>query len=147
MYKHVLGITTALLLVVSCGDANRSYVRKAVRIMDKDGLFAQGEQWEEAREKALTARPATLEEAQDLVREAGKVAGGKHTFLQTEQKVAQDAVSEEWEMPSVTLQEDGVAEIPFAASDVNTEFVGLVEAIDGSGQLGAQLFSFRVLKQ
>ena len=31
--------------------------------------------------------------------------------------------------------------------DVNTEFVGLVEAIDGSGQLGAQLFSFRVLKQ
>ena len=38
------------------------------------------------------------------------------------------------------------AEIPFAASDVNTEFVGLVEAVDGTGQIGAQTFSFRVYK-
>jgi hypothetical protein len=47
----------------------------------------------------------------------------------------------------VLTDENGIAEIPFAASDVNTEFVGLVEAVDGTGLLGAQIFTFRVLKQ
>ena len=48
--------------------------------------------------------------------------------------------------PAVLTDENGIAEIPFAASDVNTEFIGLVEAIDGTGLMGAQLFTFRVLK-
>jgi hypothetical protein len=42
--------------------------------------------------------------------------------------------------------ENGIAEIPFAASDVNTEFIGLVEAVDGTGLIGAQTFNFRVFK-
>ena len=49
--------------------------------------------------------------------------------------------------PAVLTDENGVAEVPFAASDVNTEFVGLVEAVDGLGLLGAQTFSFRIIKQ
>ena len=49
--------------------------------------------------------------------------------------------------PAVLTDEDGVAEIPFAASDVNTEFVGLVEAVDGTGLIGAKTFTFRVIKQ
>jgi hypothetical protein len=49
--------------------------------------------------------------------------------------------------PAVMTDENGVAEIPFAASDVNTEFVGIVEAIDGTGLMGCQTFSFRVLKK
>ena len=48
--------------------------------------------------------------------------------------------------PAVLTDENGVAEIPFAASDVNTEFIGLVEAVDGTGLLGSQSFTFRVLK-
>ena len=48
--------------------------------------------------------------------------------------------------PAVLTDENGVAEIPFAASDVNTEFVGLVEALDGTGLLGCQTFTFRVVK-
>ncbi len=48
--------------------------------------------------------------------------------------------------PAVLTDENGVAEIPFAASDVNTEFVGLAEAVDGTGLLGTQAFTFRVLK-
>ena len=48
--------------------------------------------------------------------------------------------------PAVLTDENGVAEIPFAASDVNTEFIGLVEAIDGTGLLGAQVFTFKVIK-
>lgn len=49
--------------------------------------------------------------------------------------------------PAVLTNENGVAEIPFTASDVNTEFIGIVEAIDGTGQMGCQTFSFRVLKK
>ena len=49
--------------------------------------------------------------------------------------------------PAVMTDENGVAEIPFAASDVNTEFVGIVEAINGAGLMGCQTFSFRVLKK
>ena len=48
--------------------------------------------------------------------------------------------------PAVLTDENGVVEIPFAASDVNTEFVGLVEAVDGTGLLGCQMFTFRVVK-
>lgn len=49
--------------------------------------------------------------------------------------------------PAVVTDENGVAEIPFTASDVNTEFVGIVEAIDGAGLMGCQTFTFRVLKK
>ena len=49
--------------------------------------------------------------------------------------------------PTVLTDENGVAEIPFAASDVNTGFVGLVEAVDGTGLLGTQVFTFRVIKE
>ena len=49
--------------------------------------------------------------------------------------------------PAVVTDENGVAEIPFAASDLNTEFVGIVEAIDGAGLMGCQTFSFRILKR
>ena len=48
--------------------------------------------------------------------------------------------------PAVLTDENGIAEVPFAASDVNTEFIGLVEAVDGTGLMGAQTFTFRVLK-
>ena len=49
--------------------------------------------------------------------------------------------------PAVLTDENGFAEISFAASDVNTEFIGIVEAVDGTGLLGAQSFTFRVIKQ
>ena len=52
----------------------------------------------------------------------------------------------QWQ-PAVMTDDNGVAEITFAASDLNTEFIGIVEAIDGSGLMGCQTFSFRVLKK
>ena len=48
--------------------------------------------------------------------------------------------------PAVMTDENGEAEIPFMTSDINTEFVGVVEAIDGGGLLGCQTFTFRVIK-
>ncbi len=49
--------------------------------------------------------------------------------------------------PEVITDKNGLAEIPFAASDVNTEFIGIVEAIDGNGLMGYQIFNFRVIKK
>lgn len=47
---------------------------------------------------------------------------------------------------AVLTDENGTAEIPFATSDINTEFIGIVEGIDGTGLLGSHIFSFMVFK-
>ncbi len=52
----------------------------------------------------------------------------------------------QWQ-PEVITDNNGVAEVSFAASDINTEFIGVVEAIDGSGLMGCKTFYFRVLKK
>jgi hypothetical protein len=49
-------------------------------------------------------------------------------------------------VPALPTDDKGKAEIAFLNSDVNTEFMGIVEAIDGSGLLGYQTFTFRVIK-
>ena len=111
-------IAAVVAVAVSCSDANRTYVRKAVKIMDKNALFAQGAQWEAAKADALNARPATLEEAQELLKTALKVAGGKHSFLQSSESVTANATSE-WPAPSVSFEEDGIAVIklpPFSGN-------------------------------
>ena len=48
--------------------------------------------------------------------------------------------------PYVLTDENGEAEISFRASDVNTEFIGIVEAIDGTGLMGCQTFTFRIIR-
>jgi len=116
--KKIPIILAAILLIVSCGDANQQYVRKAIRVMDKQGLFAEGADWESAKAEALSAKPGSMEEAQELVRSAAKVAGGKHSFLQLAGDVVADATSE-WPAPEVTLQEGGIPVIslpPFSGN-------------------------------
>ena len=105
--RKISFLLAALLLMVSCGDGNRQYVRKAVRIMEKQGLFAEGPAWEAARAEALSAQPVSLEDAQERVRAAAKVAGGKHSFLQSSGSVVSDATSE-WPAPEVAFLEDGI---------------------------------------
>ena len=51
----------------------------------------------------------------------------------------------QWQ-PAVLTNEKGKTEISFNASDVNTEFIGIVEAIDGTGLMGCQTFTFRVIR-
>lgn len=82
--KKISLILAAILLIVSCGDANRQYVRKAIRIMDKQGLFAEGPGWESAKAEALSAKPGSLEEAQEIVRTGGNMypmIAAAHRFL------------------------------------------------------------------
>ena len=105
--KRLLGLFLISILATGCGDANSRYIRSAIRIMDMNGLYAVGPEWEKAKQEALAARPSSPEEAQEVIATAGKVAGGKHTFLLTEDKVSENA-SAESEMPAVELLEDGI---------------------------------------
>ena len=59
----IVCLAVAVACAAGCTNASKSYVNKAVKIMDKNGLYAVGEEWEKARKEALEANPLTLEEA------------------------------------------------------------------------------------
>lgn len=105
-------------ILAACGTPEEQYVKKAVRLMDRHGLFATGEPWKAAKAEALAAKPATMEEAHAVVCKALEVAGGKHSFIMPAGMVTVNVTSE-WEMPSVELR-DGIAVIylpPFSGND------------------------------
>ena len=106
--------------MASCSGPNIQYVKKAVRIMDKNGIYAQGPEWEKAKAEALAAKPSSLEEAQEIVIQAGKVAGGKHTFLMTADEMTENDTTA-WEMPTVELMEGGIAAIKLPQFMGNSE--------------------------
>lgn len=137
--KRIILFLSFVLLAVSCGDSNRQYVRKAVRIMDRQGLFAEGPEWKAARAEALSAEPESLEQAQEIVRKAASVAGGKHSGLKLSGVVKEDAASE-WPAPSVTMAESGIPVIkmpPFSGNHdegvkyANTVLTAVPDAIPG----------------
>ena len=96
------------LMLPSCESQEQQYVKKAVKLMNKHGLFAEGPAWEAARSSALASQPSTMEEAYDVCREALKVAGGKHSFLSTVERQQASAAEDKETAPSVTLLEDGI---------------------------------------
>ena len=120
MKIRLLIMALAMCAAVACGSPEKGYVRKAVKLMDKQGLFAEGAEWEAARAEALSAEPQTPDEAKDVVRAALKVAGGKHSFIKTSENVVEDATSE-WKMPTVSFEEDGIAVITQPAFSGNRE--------------------------
>ena len=120
--------------------------------MDKYGIYAQGDEWENAKNEALSANPETIEEAQEIVIKTGKVAGGKHTFLITADGIKENN-NAEWEMPTVEIMEDSIAFIKlphfmgnhedgvkYANTDLNAipdDLQGVV--IDLRGNLGGNM--------
>ena len=120
--RKILLLLLTILITASCGDPNTRYVKKAIRIMDKHGIYAQGPKWEKAKKEALAARPSSLVKAQEIILQAGKVAGGKHTFLMTANDMTENDTTA-WEMPTVELLEDGIAVIKLP------QFMG--NAVDG----------------
>ena len=88
--------------------------------MDKHGIYAQGSEWEKAKQEALSAKPTSLEEAQEIVTQAGKVAGGKHTYLMTSNEV-ESFETTDWEMPTIELLENRCALIKLPEFSGNEE--------------------------
>jgi len=106
-------------IILSCSEPQR-YVRKAVKIMDKNGLFAEGAQWDSVKNAALKSNPETMEDAYAAVQGALKVAGGKHSFLYPANRVAEDKVRE-WEMPSVSMLDNNMASVKLPPFHGNKE--------------------------
>ncbi|MBQ2148835.1 MAG: S41 family peptidase, partial [Bacteroidales bacterium] len=82
--------------------------KKAVKLMDKHGLFAEGPAWEQTRAAALEAKPGSKEEAYEIARTALKVAGGKHSFISTVERQQESATEDKATEPSVTTVDDGI---------------------------------------
>lgn len=108
VFGSILLLAIASVLLAGCGTPEQNYVKKAVKLMNKHGLFAEGPAWEDARANALAADPATMDEAYDITRQALKVAGGKHSFIYTVERQQQSAAEDKETAPSVTLREDGI---------------------------------------
>ena len=128
-----------MLIAAGCTvSAEKDYVRKAVKLMDKHALFAQGPAWDEARSEALAANPASMEEAHEAVLKALKVAGGKHSFLWTQESQQEDAESNQSVSPTVEITDDGIAVItlpPFNAqsdSEIQRYATTVLEALPES---------------
>ena len=96
------------LMLAGCQSPEQKYVKKAVKLMDKHGLFAEGPAWEQTRAAALEARPGTKEEAYEITRTAIKVAGGKHSFIWTEERQQELSAEDMATEPSVTTVDDGI---------------------------------------
>ncbi|MCQ2168766.1 MAG: hypothetical protein MJY69_08945 [Bacteroidales bacterium] len=77
MFFLNLVVSVVFLLITGCNGAitPQRYVHKAVAIMDKNALFANGQLWESAKKQALSSTPETMDEAYKIVREALKPAG------------------------------------------------------------------------
>ena len=118
--RKILILLLTGLVMVSCSDPNAKYVKKAVRIMDKHGIYALGPDWEKAKQEAFSAKPSSLEEAQEIVIQAGKVAGGKHTYLMTTDEVTENDTSS-WEMPTVELLDNDMVYIKLPSFSGNVE--------------------------
>jgi len=113
-------IIISLFLAVSCSGP-QNYVSKAVRLMDKHGLFAEGQEWEVAKKVALDSKPENQDEAYEIVKKALTVAGGKHSFIYPADMVNKDAANTEWEMPSVKIDENNIAKIKLPPFQGNRE--------------------------
>ena len=117
--KRLIILASVMLIAAGCTvSAEKDYVRKAVKLMDKHALFAQGPAWDEARSEALAANPASMEEAHEAVLKALKVAGGKHSFLWTQESQQEDAETNLSVSPTVEITDAGIAVItlpPFNA--------------------------------
>ena len=96
------------LVLAGCQSPEQKYVKKAVKLMDKHGLFAEGPAWEQTRAAALEARPGSKEEAYEIARTALKVAGGKHSFISTVERQQESATEDKATEPSVTTVDDGI---------------------------------------
>jgi len=121
--KRINILLFAILSIIGCSSPNQTYVRDAIQQMDRKGLYAEGEAWEAAKKEALSQNPETLEEAQEIINKAAKIAGGKHSYLMPADKAqAREKRSNEEVSPTFTIREDDICMIhlpAFSGDDEN----------------------------
>lgn len=86
------------------------YVRHCVRLLDREALYADRPEWQEAKAAILAEAKtlATMEEAHEAVTRAAKAAGGKHSFLEPP---VRDTASYPEVAPEFTLLDGGILHV------------------------------------
>lgn len=125
MFFVNLVVSVVFLLITGCNGAitPQRYVHKAVAIMDKNALFAEGPLWESAKKQALSSTPETMDGAYKTVRKALETAGGKHSFLM-ERSTVQYNDTLQWRMPMINMTEDSILVITvpdFSGNEMQAE--------------------------
>lgn len=148
MKKTILYLLTTLLAfgATSCTffDNQKTpagYVRHCIRLLDRDGLYADSPEWKAKKKEVLASAKtiSTMDEAHSCVEEAGYVAGGKHTFLRA--PVTDTAIFPE-QAPEVRMIEEGILHVVLPAHTgekvrdslyIHTVFDYLQEHLDARG--------------
>ena len=88
MRRFIFHIVLGISVLSGCNnpDSTRSpyeYVKRSVRIMDRQGLYAYGDEWTEARDSCLNIAKniRSYDDAHNIISSLVKIAGGKHSFL------------------------------------------------------------------
>lgn len=137
----ILALTAASCTLFDNTRSPQGYVRHCVRLLDRDGLYADQPEWQAKKKEVLsTARSLSAwDEIHSLVQEAASVAGGKHSFLMPPVK---DTASFSEFVPDVMMLEGNVVHIILPAhrgvkvSDslyIHTVFDYLQEHLDARG--------------
>ena len=110
MKKTIVYLLAALAIgATSCDNQSTpaGYVRHCVKLLDRDGLYADSPEWKAKKKEVLESAKtiSTMDEAHKCVEEAGHVAGGKHTFLSP--PVTDTTAYPEF-APEVEILEDGI---------------------------------------
>lgn len=89
--------------------STQKYVQIALDAMG-NGIYANGEEWEAKKASVLEEAKNRRDYADtyDLLNEALAVAGGKHSMLVVPEDGETDAASAEQEIPTVTMDEQGI---------------------------------------
>lgn len=119
MKKHFILLTLLLAALSSCslfdnqGTPN-GYVKHCVRLLDSRALYADSPEWSAKKAEILAAAKdfTSMDEAHEAVREAAKVAGGKHSSLT---EPVRDTSSYEEAAPEVKLLGQNILHIVLPA--------------------------------
>lgn len=122
MIIFMLFIAAIAVFLVKYGDvlginlikpSPEKYVKQAIILMNQQGIYASGEEWEgmkaETLEKAKSA--ASYDECHELIDNALKVAGGKHSRLITAEEGGKGSIKS----PTVEMMENDVLYIRLPA--------------------------------
>ena len=128
--KIVLNLSLALLLTwlfAGCSEPDNmspqyiDCIEQAVGIMDAKGFYAKGTNWTVARRDALEATPGNETDANEVIKKALRVAGGRHSKLLLVGEDVPGSGHGQFTLPTVSVTDEGAWLIKLPAFDGNEE--------------------------
>lgn len=133
----VIGITVAFVLIYGPNfgiylrkPSPQEYVQQAVKFMDNQGIYSDTDEWRVVRNETIdkASTMSSYEDTYELLDEALKTVGGKHSKLITPNNGGNNTVS--IQMPTVEIPMDGIVMIRLPEfsgdSKANEEYANII---------------------